>query len=113
MMLTIEQMDRGITKIVLDGRLDMQGTQEIDQRLAFATSTRALRLVIDISRVSFMASIGIRSLVAAAKAQLARGGRMVLVRPQPTVRKILETAGIEQLIPSYDDVEAACSALGP
>jgi anti-anti-sigma factor len=45
--------------------------------------------------VSFLASIGIRALVAAAKAQAARGGRMVLVNPEPMVRKALQTAGIE------------------
>jgi anti-anti-sigma factor len=112
MQMTVEQCGDDIIRISLDGRLDMQGTQEIDQRFAFATSTKAMRLVVDLSRVSFMASIGLRALVAAAKAQSARGGRMVLVRPAPVVGKVLEIAGIEQLIPSYENFESACSALG-
>lgn len=111
MKMTVEQCEDAIIRIILDGRLDMQGTQEIDQRFAFATSTKAVRLVVDLSRVSFLASIGIRALVAAAKAQSARGGRIVLVRPEPTVGKVLEMAGIDQLIPFYEDFETACSAL--
>jgi hypothetical protein len=58
--MTIEQADNAVVRIKLDGRLDMQGTQEIDQRFAFATSTRALHVVVDLSRVTFLASIGLR-----------------------------------------------------
>jgi len=111
MKMTLEQADDAVVRITLDGRLDMQGTQEIDQRLAFATSTKALRLAVDLSRVTFLASIGIRALVAAAKVQAARGGRMAIVNPEPMVRKVLETAGIDQLIPLYDNFESASSAL--
>ena len=111
MQMTIEQYEDAIIGVILEGRLDMQGTREIEQRFAFATSTRAMRLVIDLSRVSFMASIGIRVLITAAKAQAARGGRIALVQAEPMVRKILETAGINQLIPVYEDLQAALSAL--
>ena len=111
MKMTIEQADDAVVRITFDGRLDMQGTQEIDQRLAFATSTKALRLAVDLSRVTFLASIGIRALVATAKAQVARGGRVAIVNPQPMVRNILETAGIDRLIPLYDNFESASSAL--
>jgi len=109
--MTIEQADDVVIRIILDGRLDMQGTREIDQRLAFATSTKALRLAVDLSRVTFLASIGIRVLVAAAKAQAARGGRMAIVNPEPMVRKVLEAAGIDQIVPLYDTLESASSAL--
>lgn len=111
MNMTIEQADDAVVRIILDGRLDMQGTQEIDQRFAFATSTKALRLVVDLSRVTFLASIGLRALVAAAKAQAARGGRIAIVNPEPMVRKVLEIAGIDQLVPVYDTFESASSAL--
>jgi anti-anti-sigma factor len=113
MKMTIEQCEDTIIRIILDGRLDMAGTQDIEQRFAFATSTRAMRLVIDLSRVSFMASIGIRALVAAAKAQAARGGMMAIVQPEPMVRRVLETAGIHHLIPLYEDFQAAHAALRP
>lgn len=46
MQMTIEQYEDAIIGVILEGRLDMQGTREIEQRFAFATSTRAMRLVI-------------------------------------------------------------------
>jgi anti-anti-sigma factor len=111
MKMTVEQREDAITRITLDGRLDLQGTREIDQKLAHATSTGAMNVVIDLSLVSFIASNGIHSLVTAARAQAARGGRVVLVRPRPMVQRVLEILGIEKVVPVYDDLEAACRAL--
>ena len=61
----------------------------------------------DLSAGPFMASIGIRSLVLSAKALERRGGKMVLLNPDPNVRSVLATASIDQLIPVCDSVEEA------
>ena len=111
MNMTVEQRDGAITRIALDGRLDLQGTQEIDRNLQQATATAALDLVIDLSLVSFITSNGIHCLVTAAKAQAARGGRVALVRPGSWSKVVLEISGIDSLVPVYDDVESACRAL--
>jgi anti-anti-sigma factor len=111
MHLTIEQVEDGTTRISFDGRLDLQGTQAIEQQLAFATSTRPLRVALDPSRLSFLASIGIRSMVAMAKAQASRGGRVVMFSAEPNVRRVLETAGLDQVMPLYEDFNAARAAL--
>jgi anti-anti-sigma factor len=58
-----------------------------------------------------MSSIGIRTIIVAGRAQKQRGGKFVLAAPQPMVRKVLVTAGIDQLVPIHDTVEAACEAL--
>ena len=111
MKMTVEQREDAITRIALDGRLDRQGTQEIDQKLANAISTGAMDVVIDLSLVSFITSVGIHSLVAAAKTQAARGGRMVLVRPKLMAVRVLEISGIDNIVPVCDDAEGACRAL--
>jgi anti-sigma B factor antagonist len=97
----------GITHLILNGRLDLEGTQAIDQKFSFATTTHKENIIVDLSGVSFMSSIGIRLLVTAAKAQVNRGGKMVLAAPQPLVRKVVEMAGIDKLIPLAVDIEAA------
>lgn len=98
-----------ITHITLNGRLDIQGTQAIEQRFSFATTVRPEKIIVDLSRVTFLASIGIRMLVASARAQANRGGKLVLAAPAPLVREVLETAGIDQLIPLAPDVSAAAA----
>lgn len=61
MKMIVEQVDDGFTRIRLDGRMDMEGTQAIDQQFAFATSTQPLRLAVDLSSVSFVISSGTAS----------------------------------------------------
>jgi anti-anti-sigma factor len=101
----------GITLVSLSGRLDIEGVQVIDQRFSYATTIQAARLVLDLSGVTFLASIGIRLLMTTTRAQALRGGKVVLAAPPPLVRKVLETAGIDQLVPIAADVEAARAAL--
>ncbi|MGQ0750129.1 MAG: STAS domain-containing protein [Betaproteobacteria bacterium] len=111
MQMTLEETDGQVTRIVLAGRMDLEGTQAIDQSFAFATSTQPRRIAVDMSQVSFLASIGIRALLIAARAQAGRGGKLVLCTPDPMVRKVLATAGIDQVIPVFDDFAGACNAL--
>src|SRR5262245_43463211 len=111
MNMTIEEAEDKVTKIHLDGRMDLEGTRAIDQKFAFATSTQPLRLGVDLTNVSFVASIGLRTLLTAARAQAGRGGRMVLVGPNAMVRKVLETAGIDAMIPIFSDWEGARAGL--
>src|SRR5262245_42652293 len=107
MKMTIEHAVGGCTRIRLDGRMDLEGTRAIDQQFAFATSTQPLRLGVDLSNVSFVASIGLRTLLTAARAQAGRGGTMVLVGPNSMVRKVLETAGVDNVVPILNDWESA------
>ncbi len=104
-------LDGDVTQITLTGRLDIAGTQAIEQPFSFATTVRVAKIVVDLSGVTFLASIGIRLLMTSARGQANRGGRLVLAAPQPLVRQVLETAGIDQLIPVVADVETARASL--
>jgi anti-anti-sigma factor len=97
----------GLIKVTLEGRLDIDGSRAIDDRFSFMTTTRKVNVIVDISGISFLASIGIRTLMTAARGQHGRGGRLVLAAAQPVVQKVLLTAGIDQLIPTYESVDAA------
>lgn len=100
-------LSENVIQLILNGRLDPAGTQLIEHSLSFVTTTQTANIILDLSGVSFLASIGIRLLMTSARGQANRGGKLVLAAPQPLVRKVLETAGIDQLIPLYADVEAA------
>jgi anti-anti-sigma factor len=91
--------DRGATvRVVLTGRLDIVGAEVI--ALPLATLAGAKRnLIVDMSGVSFLASIGIRHLVSAAKAMSRRGGRLVLLSPNELVEVVLVTSGLTNMLP--------------
>jgi anti-anti-sigma factor len=102
----------GIVEVKLSGRLDLDGSQAISDKFAFATTTRKANVVVDLSDVAFIASIGIRLLLTSARAQATRGGKLILAAAQPTVLKVLEVAGIDQLIGIATDVASARRSLG-
>jgi anti-anti-sigma factor len=111
MEINVTQLDNGIKRIELDGRLDMKNSQEIDVRFTALTATGSGPVLIDMSKVAFIASIGMRLLLSNAKALANRGGRMVLCNTQPLVQEALETAGLDTLIPLYPDEASAHAAL--
>ncbi len=104
--MTVEQLDDGVVKAVLSGRLDISGAAEIDMRFnVLAGANKAL--IVDMAGVPFLASIGIRTLLIGAKAIQRRGGKMVLLRPTPEVEKVLWVSGVADLMPIFHtDAEA-------
>jgi anti-anti-sigma factor len=106
-----EALDDGIWKINLSGRMDVKGTQEIDVKFSGMTAGQRNAIVVDMSGVDFLASIGIRSLLLNAKAVGLRGGKMVLLNPETSVAKVLQTAGIDTIVPIFNDLEAAKQAV--
>lgn len=113
MQLTVDKPEDGSTRLKLSGRMDVAGTQAIDQDFTAQAATRKGAIVVDLSGVDFLASIGIRTLLSTAKAQAQRGGRLVLLSPQPMVEQVLATAGVDTLIPIFSDLGAALDDLKP
>jgi len=106
-------MSANFRRISILGRLDIAGSDAISLKFAALAVGTGRRVVVDLSAVSFLASIGIRSIISNAKALQARGGRMVLmVGDNAAVSKTLETTGVDALIPLFfSAAEAEAAAL--
>jgi len=109
--LRTQETPDGVITIVLTGRMDIAGTQEIEQQFTTLAAGRKALVAVDLSGVSFLASIGMRTLVSSARAQMNRGGAMALVNPGPMVNQALIAAGLDSLIPIYPDIEQASRGL--
>lgn len=105
-----EELPGGITKVILDGRLDIQGAAAVDLKMNLIANSRNAVLV-DLQLVSFLASIGLRSLVIPARTIKSRGGRVVLFGPNEMVGKVLKTSGIDTVIPVHHELQSALAAL--
>jgi anti-sigma B factor antagonist len=101
---TTEQLADGVQKTALSGRLDSAGTEQIERRFAGLTATPPTLVVVDLSQASFLASIGMRTLLSTAKALALGQGHMAPAAPQPLVEEVLRLAGIAALIPVYADI---------
>jgi len=98
-------------RMSLSGRMDTKGTGLIELRFTGLTATDSDNVMVDMSQVDFIASLGMRLLLSCAKAKSARGGRMVMFGLQPMVLEALETAGIGSLIPLCADEQSALASL--
>ncbi|MCP9838494.1 STAS domain-containing protein [Cyanobium sp. N.Huapi 1H5] len=97
-----------LRKVVLSGRLDMLGVEEIALKLTSLTAIKPLPVILDLREVSFLASIGIRSIISSARALDQKGGRMViLLGENALVKATLESTGIDDIIPMVSDPEQA------
>lgn len=104
-----EQLQDGIVKIHLSGRMDIAGVGEIEIKFAGMTASPRMSIIVDMADVPFMSSIGIRALLINAKAVNKRGGKFVLLNPEQNVEKVLVTSGIDQIIPICHSQEEATS----
>lgn len=111
MELHYSELDNNIRLIKLTGKLDIVGTGEIETRFAAHCAGENVRVVVDLSKVEFLASIGIRLLTLNAKAVMQRGGKMVLLNPVPDVHNVLDVTGIPAIIPIYSQFESAEAVL--
>jgi anti-anti-sigma factor len=90
--------DAGSTATVtMVGRLDIAGADVVALPLATLAGSKD-GLFIDMTGVSYIASIGLRHLVSAAKAVGRRGGRLVLLNPNEAVTEIITTSGLTDLL---------------
>lgn len=111
MPINFEDVDENFRRICLSGRLDIPGTEEIDLKLTALSASVKRCVVVDLTAVTFLASIGIRSLITNAKALHRRGGKMVLfVGDNATIIKTLETIGISALLPMFANAAEADKA---
>jgi len=107
----VEQTDQWIV-MALDGRMDASGVNEIEAGFLAQVGAANKPVLLDVARVAFVASLGMRLLLGAAKTLKRSGGRLVLVSPQPLVQNALLAAGLDQVIPIAPGKAEAIKAAG-
>ena len=110
MAIATEELPGGIVRVILDGRLDIEGAAAVDLPMNVIAGSRKAVLV-DLQNVSFLGSMGLRALVAPGRAIKGRGGKVVIFGPNESVEKVLRTSGIDTLIPIHHELQSALDAL--
>jgi anti-sigma B factor antagonist len=100
----------GIVNVALIGRLDTPGVDRVELRLTATLVPRGARAIVDLSRVDFIGSMGIRMFISVARALARRQGKMVLYAPQPLVQQVFDTVALSEIIPVQPDAALALAA---
>ena len=106
MQITISNEAGTTAKVGLVGKLDIAGAEVVALPLATLAGGKK-GLVVDLSGVTFLASIGIRHLVLATKTLTRKGGKLVLVNPIESVKQVLVTSGVTDIMPIVATESAA------
>ena len=110
MTITTEAMEGDITRVVLDGQLDVEGAAAIDMPMNVLAGS-ARNLLIDLRHVTFIGSMGLRSIVIPSKNVRRRGGKVALYGPVPLVEEVLKASKIDEVIPTFHMLDDAVAAL--
>lgn len=95
--ITLHQEPRGRSVVEVTGELDMGTADELSAAVREAAASG--HVLIDLSRLSFMDSSGLRTLLEATRAAREDGWRLELRRGSDVVQRIVTLAGAERLLP--------------
>lgn len=95
-----------ILLVKLAGPLDIAGAGEIEMPFSVISGHNS-KVIVNLADVTFLASIGIRVLVKAARAIGNRKGRLIIFGPTDEARRVLRSTGIDTIIPVVADEHSA------
>jgi anti-sigma B factor antagonist len=95
----------------LPEKMTMSNASNLKQGLIDLINLGHEHVVLDLAGVNFTDSSGLAVLVAAYKASQAKGTRLVLLSPQPSVQSLLELTRLQELFEIYKDVKAAVTRI--
>jgi anti-anti-sigma factor len=91
--------------------MDIAGLETIAMPFTALTAPAGRRVIVDLSGVDFLASVGVRALLQNARAMNLRGGVMAVCGARPVVTEVLESAGVGNVVPVSADLEGARATL--
>lgn len=98
-------------RVALTGRLDTNSYAELDRQLAPILASDIDSLVLDLAGLDYISSAGVRSIFKARKALAARQGRVLVLNPQPQIRKVFDVVKAVPLNEIFTSVEEMDSYL--
>ena len=94
----------------LKGEIDLHVSPALTESLNAMTEEKPERIVIDLSRATYIDSAGLAALILAMQNVEAYGGRFFLTGLHETMRSIFETSRLDQIFQIFPDVDAALAA---
>ena len=98
MQMTMTDLDSGVRRIALTGRLDVGGVDAVETRFTASTVQAGRPVEVDMSGVEFIASLGIRMFVSVGRALSRNGRKLVLLDCQPQVAEVLEMSALDDIL---------------
>jgi anti-sigma B factor antagonist len=95
----------------LEGEIDLHVSPRISASLGAMIEQKPPRLVVDLSKVSYIDSSGLAVLIEGMQNVEAYGGKFILAGIQDNVKPIFEIARLDQVFIIFPHVDAALAAV--
>ncbi len=102
---------RGVAVIALKGRLDSANAGELEKGLEDLFTQPGQKAVVDMEKLDYISSAGLRVVLMLAKRARQTGGRVLLSCLVPSVREVFEISGFLKIVEVASTTEAAITAL--
>jgi len=93
------------------GEVDVYTAPRLKDRLLQLERDSVHSIVVDLTEVGFIDSVGLGVLIGGLRRARAGGGTVVLAGPNPRIRRILDITGLSGAFTVAPDVDAALDAL--
>ena len=100
-----------LAHVKLRGRLDTQGVDQIETKFTASLVPGGRNAVVDLSELTFVASMGLRMFIGVKKALARHGARMILFAPQPQLSDVFTTDALGAIIPIVGNEAEALAAI--
>jgi anti-sigma B factor antagonist len=105
--LDVRSEDRdGLVHVALKGELDLSSTAKLQDELDRVEAGAPETIVVDLSKLVFLDSTGLRCLVTADERGREAGRRVVLVRGPDPVQRVFSITRLEERLEIVDDASA-------
>ena len=108
----IVDIDGGLSRLELSGRLDAAGAEILEAPLSAQFAALRRSVLIDLSQVAFLGSLGIRVLVSASRLLKRHGLQIAIYGANPMVADVMHTVSLDQIIPIAADEASARALVG-
>ena len=99
--------ENGIVLLEVEGEVDAHTARELDKVLKDLLAEGRDRLVLDVSRMTYISSAGLRVIHSAQQGAHGLGGEVRLFGLNPLVRRIFTIAGFDELLRIDDTCQEA------
>ena len=104
-----QRVEDDITVFLPDGRIDTLAADELDQALQATVTGGSHKIVVDMSGVDFICSLGLRALASVLGKCREEGGDMKIAALNETLGRVFKIIGFDTLMSVHDTAEAAIS----
>lgn len=99
---TTEERD-GLVHVGLVGELDLSSVAKVQEELRRVEQSDSVTLVLDLSKLTFLDSTGLRCIITADERAREAGRRMVVVRGPDAVQRVFSITRLEERLEMIDD----------